>query len=179
MFSILWTAIAFLLAREPYGYADGTIGLFGLAGLAGALMAPVAGHLSDAGHGRRAVTGALLVLVVSWVPLDLGGTSLVALLVGIVALDFAVQALQITNQGAIYALRPDARSRITTAFMVSVFLGGIGGSVSASLVWGAGGWDAVCILGAGVALFALSAWTWWSWTATRRAGRDGPAIADG
>lgn len=168
MFSILWTAIAFLLAREPYGYGDGTIGLFGLAGLAGALMAPVAGRLSDAGHGRRAVTGALVVLLASWGLLDLGGTSLVALLVGIVALDFAIQALQITNQGAIYALRPDARSRITTAFMVSVFLGGIGGSVSASLVWGAGGWDAVCLLGGGVAVFALGAWAWWSWGAGRR-----------
>src|SRR3954447_24695056 len=35
-FSVLWTSIAFLLARAPYGYGSGTIGLFGLGGAAGA-----------------------------------------------------------------------------------------------------------------------------------------------
>lgn len=30
-FSVLWTSIAFLLARAPYDYSEGVIGLFGLA----------------------------------------------------------------------------------------------------------------------------------------------------
>lgn len=157
-FSVLWTAVAFLLAREPYGYGDGVIGLFGLAGLAGALMAPLAGRAVDAGHGRLATTGALVVLTLSWLLLALGGTSVVALLVGIVALDFAVQGLQITNQSTVYALRPDARSRITTAYMVAYFLGGVAGSIGASAVYAAGGWDAICVLGGGIALLGLGSW---------------------
>lgn len=158
VFSVLWTAVAFLLAREPFDYGDGAIGLFGLAGLAGALMAPLAGRLSDAGHGRAATTGALVSLVLSWVLLDLGGTSVVLLVLGIVVLDFAVQGLQITNQSTIYALRPDARSRITTAYMVAYFLGGVAGSTGASIVWSAGGWDAVCLLGGGVSAVGLVSW---------------------
>lgn len=41
-FSVLWTSVAFLLAGPPYHYGNAAIGLFGLAGLAGALVAPVA-----------------------------------------------------------------------------------------------------------------------------------------
>ena len=175
IFSVLWTAVAFLLAREPYGYGDGVIGLFGLAGLAGALMAPVAGRVSDAGHGRAATTGALVTLLGSWVLLDLGGTHVVALVLGIVVLDFAVQGLQITNQSTIYALRPDARSRITTAYMVAYFLGGVSGSTAASIVWGAGGWDAVCLLGGGIAATSLASWAWFGWSARRR----GAVVAGG
>lgn len=157
-FSILWTAVAFLLAGEHYGYGDGVIGLFGLAGLAGAAMSPVAGRLADAGHGRLAQTLALAALPVSWGLLALGGTSLVALLAGIVVLDFAVQGTQIVNQSTIYALRPEARSRITTAYMVAYFLGGVAGSSAASAVYAAGGWGAACGLGAGVALVGLASW---------------------
>lgn len=159
-FSVLWTSIAFLLGGAPYHYGDGVIGLFGLAGLAGALMAPVAGRLADRGHGRLASTIGLVALPISWLLLDLGGTSLVALLVGIIVLDFAVQAVQITNQSTIYALRPDARSRITTAYMVAYFLGGVSGSLGSAVAYSAGGWDAVCGLGLAIALIGLIAWVW-------------------
>lgn len=173
VFSVLWTAIAFLLAREPYGYGEGTIGLFGLAGLAGAAMAPIAGRLSDAGHGRGATTATLSCLALSWPLLDLGGDSVVLLVLGIVVLDFAVQGLQITNQSTIYALRPDARSRITTAYMVAYFLGGVAGSTLSSVVWGAGGWDAVCVLGGALSLTGLASWAWF--VRARVPGREGVA----
>ena len=49
---------------------------------------------------------------------------MLALIIGIAVLDFGAQALHISNQSAIYALHPDSRSRLTTAYMVSYFLGG-------------------------------------------------------
>ena len=49
-FSGLWTSIAFLLSGPSYGYSEGVIGLFSLAGLAGAGMAAIAGRVADAGH---------------------------------------------------------------------------------------------------------------------------------
>ena len=48
-FSVLWTSLAFLLAGPPFHYRSGTIGLFGLVGVAGAVMATVAGRLADRG----------------------------------------------------------------------------------------------------------------------------------
>ena len=49
------------------------------------------------------------------------------LVFGILMLDLSVQGLHITNQSEIYSLRPDARSRITSAYMASFFAGGVFG----------------------------------------------------
>jgi len=117
-FSVLWTSIAFLLARAPYEYGEGAIGLFGLAGLAGALFAPLAGRVADRGHDRLALGGALFATLASWALLALGGSSLAALIAGIIVFDLGIQASHINNQSAIYRLHPEARSRLTTAYMV-------------------------------------------------------------
>ena len=151
-FSVLWTSIAFLLAGPPYGYGEGVIGLFGLAGLAGALIAPVAGRLADRGHTRLALGGALSATLASWILLDLGRSSLAALIAGIVLLDLGIQATHINNQSAVYRLHPEARSRLTTAYMVAYFTGGVLGSTLASTVYASSGWTATCLLGAAPAL---------------------------
>jgi predicted MFS family arabinose efflux permease len=157
-FLILWTSIAFLLSGEPYDYGEAVIGLFGLAGIAGALIAPVVGRLSDRGSGRLAMTLSLAAVLVSWAPLAAGGSSLIALIAGIVLLDLGIQGQQIANQSAIYALRPEARNRLNTAYMVSLFVGGVLGSLLASGVYGAAGWEGICVLGAVVAAAGLVLW---------------------
>lgn len=157
-FSVLWTSIAFLLGGPPYHYGEAVIGLFGLAGVAGALAAPVAGRLADRGHGRIALTAFLLATLVSWGLLAAGGSSLIALIAGIALLDLGIQGAQISNQTRIYALRPEARNRLTTAYMVSLFLGGVLGSLLAASVYGAAGWDATCALGAALAAAGIVVW---------------------
>ncbi|MFC5139246.1 MFS transporter [Actinomycetospora rhizophila] len=157
-FTILWTSIDFLLSAPPYGYGPAIVGLFGLAGLAGAGMAVLAGKLADRGHQRLVVTLGLLVLAGSWALLGLGGVSLLALIAGVVALDLAQQALQISHQSVIYALAPQARSRVTTAFMVSTFAGGTLASGATVLVYPAGGWAGVCVLGGVIALLGVGIW---------------------
>jgi len=157
-FSILWTPVAFLLSGPPYRYGNAAIGLFGLAGLAGATAAPLAGRLADRGYGRRVTLGAGVIMLASWALLALGARSLAALIAGIVLVDFGTQALHISNQSAIYALRPDARSRVNTAYMVAFFLGGAAMSAIASVIYSAAGWPGVCALGALTAAIALGFW---------------------
>jgi predicted MFS family arabinose efflux permease len=157
-FSILWTSVAFLLGGPPYGYSAGVIGLFGLVGVTGALVAPFAGRFADRGYGRLVTTVFLAVLLGSWGLLALGGHILVALIAGIVLLDFGVQGAHVSNQSAIYELAPEARSRLTTAYMVSMFLGGVVGSLLSAAVWDSEGWGAVCVLGAAFAAAALLTW---------------------
>jgi predicted MFS family arabinose efflux permease len=157
-FSVLWTSVAFLLGGAPYHYHEAVIGLFGLAGVAGALAAPVAGRLADRGLGRIALTGFLLATLVSWGLLDAGRSSLIALIAGIALLDLGIQGAQISNQTRIYALAPEARSRLTTAYMVSLFLGGVVGSLLSASVYGAAGWDATCVLGAAMAAIGIIIW---------------------
>jgi predicted MFS family arabinose efflux permease len=154
-FSVLWTAMAFLLSGPPYHYSNAVIGLFGLVGAAGIAAANLAGKLADSARSGASTLVAGALLAGSFALLWQGRTSLAALIIGIVVLDIGTQGMQITNQAIIYALRPDARSRINSAYMVCYFIGGATGSVAAGVVYGAGGWSAVCLLGAGFGFLTL------------------------
>src|SRR4051794_17111651 len=146
-FSGFWTAIAFMLSRR-YHYGEAVIGLFSLAGLAGAGVASFAGRVADRGHAVGGTRIAAATVLGSWGLLALGESSLAALIAGIVALDLGVQATQILNQSVIYRLRPEARSRLTTAYITCYFAGAVTGSAGASYAWEQGGWAAVSIAGA-------------------------------
>ena len=157
-FSVLWTALPFLLARPPFDFGDGVIGSFGLAGVAGALSASFAGHLHDHGH-SRAATGIFVALVaVAFAIMGSWQTSLVAIVIGVILLDTGVQGTQILNQSVIYELEPQARSRVTTAYMSGYFAGGALGSAAAASAYGLGGWPAVAILGAVLPLAGILYW---------------------
>jgi predicted MFS family arabinose efflux permease len=157
-FSVLWTSLAFLLARPPYGYGQATIGAFGLFGAAGALCASFAGRLADRGLTRPATGGFLLTILASFGLLALGGQHLVPLIIGIVIIDLGAQGVQVSNQSVIYRLRPEARSRLNTAYMTSYFIGGAVGSATAATAFARGGWPIVCLVGAGYIVIALGLW---------------------
>ncbi|ETH34110.1 transporter, major facilitator family protein, partial [Bordetella pertussis H897] len=127
-FSMLWTPLTFLLSGPNYGYSNTTIGLFGLAGAIGAYGANRFGRLNDRGQGNRSTRQGLLLLA-SWPLLAWGAHHVAPLLAGVLALDLAIQAVHVTNQSAIYRLRPEARSRLTAGYMTSYFLGGAAGSL--------------------------------------------------
>jgi predicted MFS family arabinose efflux permease len=158
-FSVLWTTLAFLLSGPHYRYGEATIGLFGLVGAAGAAAATLAGRFSDRGWRNRLTGLSSLLILVAFLFVWRGATSLGALLVGIVVLDVGAQALHITNQSEIYRLQPDARSRINAFYMMSCFIGAAAGSASAAFVYGAAGWNGVCALGAGCGIACLA---WWA-----------------
>ncbi len=155
-FSVLWTTIAFLLSGAPYHYSSAVIGLFGLVGAGGILAANLAGKLADADRSTSATLVAGVLLTGSFGLLWFGHSALAALIVGIVVLDVGTQGMQITNQAIIYALRPDARSRINSAYMVCYFIGGAAGSLTAGVVYGSHRWAGVCILGAGFGALSLA-----------------------
>ena len=156
-FSVLWTSLAFLLART-YHYPSGIIGLFGLAGAAGAGAATLAGRFSDRGWARYSTGGATILLMASWAALWAGRSVLALLVVGIVVLDVGAQGLHITNQGEIYRLRPEARSRLTAAYMVIYFAGGAAGSVTSATLYDSLGWNGVCLAGAAFATASVGVW---------------------
>ena len=146
-FSVLWTTLAFLLSVGPYNYSNLVIGLFGLVGAGGIAAANLAGKLADSDRHTASTVGAGILLAGSFGLLWMGRTSLAALIIGIVVLDMGTQGMQITNQAVIYALRPDARSRINSAYMVCYFIGGALGSFAAGALYGSYGWAGVCLLG--------------------------------
>ena len=88
-------------------------------------MAAIAGRVADAGHQLAGTRFAAAAILAGWGLLALGAHSLAALLAGIVLLDLGVQATQILNQSVIFRLRPEARSRLNTAYMTCYFAGAV------------------------------------------------------
>lgn len=157
-FSAFWTGLPFLLARPPYDYSDAVIGAFGLVGVAGAVCASLAGHLHDRGRSHLATGLFLATVLAAFVLMGLFSTSAWAIVAGVVLLDIGVQGTQILNQSAIYQLHPEARSRLTTAYMTCYFAGGACGSAGAAFAFSLSGWDGVAGLGVALPLAALLYW---------------------
>ena len=176
-FSVLWTTLAFLLSGTPYHYGLAVIGLFGLVGAAGALCANLAGHLADRGWARPATLAFSLFAGAAFLLMLPGRTLLLPLIAGIVLLDVGVQGIHITNQTLIYRLRGDARSRLTSAYMTSYFVGGAAGSATAGGVYAGWGWTGVCVLGLAIAAALVGVWAWDA--ARPSAGDAGPPEAAG
>lgn len=158
LFAMFWTPLAFLLSAEPYEYSDGVIGLFGVVGAIGALAANLAGRMADSGRGAQATTLGLVMLALSWLPLGGAGSSLVALLIGVVLLDLAVQLTHVSSMNQVYRLRPEARSRINAGYMTGYFAGGALGSLASAALFEAFGWVGVCAAGVTLSLVALGVW---------------------
>ncbi|KPA90653.1 MFS transporter [Pseudomonas asplenii] len=160
LFALFWTPLAFLLANPPYGYSDGVIGLFGLAGAVGAMAANLGGRMADRGKGEFATTIGLLALLLSWLPLGFAGHSLVALLVGVLVLDFAVQLVHVSNQNAVFKVRPAARNRLNAGYITCYFVGGALGSLLGAQLWGPYGWNGIVVAGGLISALALGIWAW-------------------
>lgn len=159
-FSVLWSAMVMPLSAEPLALSHTEIGLFGLAGAAGTLAAARAGRLADQGLGERTTGVALVLLLLSWLPTVFVGHSLMAFGLGVLMLDFAVQAVHVTNQSLLLAGRGAMASRLIGAYMCCYSLGSGVGAVLATWVYAHWGWAAVCGLGMGISAVALGYWLW-------------------
>ncbi|HEY3596517.1 MAG TPA: MFS transporter [Paraburkholderia sp.] len=155
-FSIFWSTLTLLLAEAPFHLGPQAAGLFGIVGAAGALAAPLAGKSADRRGPRAVVSLSIGLVAISFIVFAVSGASLTGLVIGVIVLDVGVQAAQISNQSRIYALKPEARSRVNTVYMVCYFIGGALGSVVGAFVWPMFGWVGVSI--AGLAFTAVAAW---------------------
>lgn len=157
-FSTFWTALVLPLSVAPFGYSHTQIGLFGLVGMAGAIAATGAGRLADRGLGQLTTGVSLALLLASWGLIALLPFSIPALLIGVVLLDLAVQAVHVTNQSIIFDLHPQARSRLVGGYMAFYSLGSAIGAIAATIVYANAGWIGVSVLGAAFSGAALLAW---------------------
>ncbi|WP_261425759.1 MFS transporter [Serratia proteamaculans] len=157
-FSIFWSALVLPLSQAPFNFSHSVIGAFGLVGAVGALAAVRAGHLADRGLGQMASGVCLLLLVLAWLPLGMLSNGLGWLIVGIVLLDLAGQAIHVLNQSLIFSAHPQAHSRLVGCYMLFYAVGSGLGAFASTHVFALAGWSGVCWLGAGVSLVALLFW---------------------
>jgi predicted MFS family arabinose efflux permease len=156
--SVLFSTMALLLAGPKFNLSDAQIGLVGLAGVAGAMMANISGRLADRGWGQATAGTSAVLMVLSWAILLPGGGSLLWFLAGMLLIDLGAQGVHISNQNIVYKLVPEARSRLNAVYMTSYFTGGAAGSTLGSLAWQHWGWPGVCAVGAMLSIFVVVAW---------------------
>jgi predicted MFS family arabinose efflux permease len=154
-FSALWTTLVFLLRTPPYHYGTTAAGVFGLLGASSASAAPIVGRMSDKHGPERSILVAIIATLVGYVLLLTLGRTLPGLIAGIALIDVGVQSGHVANQSRIYALAPEARSRINTFYMVAFFVGGALGSYVGPLGFNLGGWTGFCAIPLAALTFAL------------------------
>jgi predicted MFS family arabinose efflux permease len=154
-FGAFWTTMVLLLSDTPFLFSSSTIGLFGIVGASGALAAPLVGRLGDKGNSRIAVGYGCLLMLISFIIFYFSGSSIVGIIIGIVCIDIGIQGVHISNQTRVYSLLPEARNRLNTVFMSFSFLGTAAGSAYGLFLWKLGGWHAVTIGCAALALSSL------------------------
>ncbi|MDI9767787.1 MFS transporter [Pantoea dispersa] len=155
-FSMLWSSMVLPLTAMSLSHTQ--TGLFGLAGIAGALAASRSGAWADRGIGQRASGCALALLTLSWLPIAFAQASLFLLVIGVIMLDFAVQTVHVINQSMLIAGKPAITSRLIGAYMCFYAAGSALGAITATQLYAHWGWYAVCGGGALVSACALILW---------------------
>jgi len=155
-FQTFWTAVPMLLAHQ-FGFGQGGIAAFALAGAAGALAAPWSGRLADRGLARPATGWAMAAGLASFVigALSVRFHSIAGLVLAGVLLDGAVQLCQVLNLRSLYMLAPELRGRLNGLYMTFIFLCAAVASALAAAVYAFHGWTGVSLLGGGYIAVAL------------------------
>jgi predicted MFS family arabinose efflux permease len=159
-FSLFWTTVPLFLSSPAFGLSQRGIALFALAGVAGAIAAPISGRLADRGQSRAVSIVAMLMVaggfLISLVAQDGSTLSLALLTIAAIVLDFGVTANLITGQRAIFALGAEYRSRLNGLYMASFFMGGAACSALGAWAYAHGGWMLACWAGLALPVVALA-----------------------
>lgn len=157
-FSLFWTVIPLWLTSHFHLSQQG-IALFALAGVSGAIAAPIAGRLADKGWTKRLTGLAIVIAILSYLLThivdDSSSIALALLVVAAIALDMAVSGNLVLGQRAIYSLGGEIRGRVNAIFMALFFIGGAIGSALGGWGYAYGGWMFASILGLSMPILAL------------------------
>ena len=156
-FSAFWATLAFHLETPIFALGPMAVGLFGLWGAPGALIAPVAGRFSDRWGSAPVNVAALCAMALSFaIAGTWGATAIIGLVVAVNFLDFGLQSGQVANQTRIFGIGEAIRGRLNTIYMAATFSGGALGALAGALAWTLGGWSGVCLLGGGMTVTAAA-----------------------
>lgn len=146
-FNAFWISLVFYLETPRFHLGSDVAGLFGVIGAAGAFAAPLFGKVADKRGPVFAVRLGTASALLSWVVMALFGQHLAGLVVGVLLLDLGVTATHVSNQTMIYQLGQDIRGRVSTIYILGIFIGAALMSGMTAWVWSAWAWYGVCALG--------------------------------
>lgn len=153
-FGVFWSTVALRLTESPYEYGPAQIGLLALTGAAGAVAARPLGRTADRADRVRLTRAALALGAASFAALWAGGHHVAWLLIGLLAVNTAINATHLLNMSVVYGI-DDARARVASVYMTVYTLGGVVGAAAGPSAYAVGGWSASCLLGAAFLAIAL------------------------
>ncbi len=157
-FSLFWTTTPLLLTGPDYRLTQRGIALFALAGVSGAVAAPIAGRLADRGLSRPATGAAIMLVAGAFLATMTGQGSSLALAVlaaAAIAIDFGVQANVVLGMRSIFAVAPEARGRLNGIYIATFFMAGAIGSAVGAWAYAYGGWILASRIGLALPVIAL------------------------
>ncbi len=150
-FTLFWTVTPLLLTGPLFHLSQTEVALFALAGVAGAIAAPIAGRLADRGWSRPA-TGLGMVLVgvaflITHIATPGSTLSLVLLVAAAIMIDFGITTTLVTGQRAIFAQGQEVRARLNAVYMTTWYIAGAIASAVGGWAFVQGGWDLTSWIG--------------------------------
>lgn len=144
-FCLFWTASPLLLQGPEFHLSQTGIALFALAGVAGAIVAPMAGRFADRGWTRSGTfismfSGCVAFAMTHLLPLG-SMASLSLLVLSAILLDAGVTANLVLGQRAIFSLPAEYRGRLNGLYVATIFVGGAIGSSAGAWAYAHGGWN--------------------------------------
>lgn len=157
-FSLFWTTVPLHLSSY-YHLSQQGIALFALAGVGGAVAAPIAGRLADRGWTRLltgvAISLAAVSFILAYLLRDDSNLTLGLLVLTAILLDMSVSGNLVLGQRAIYSLGNETRGRLNGLFMAIFFVGGAVGSSLGGWAYAYGGWSLATLIGMALPVLAL------------------------
>lgn len=146
IFTASWLAMALHLTSPELGYGTDDVGYLAAVAMVSLVTTPRLGRWADRVGARKArVVAAAVQLagIALFYPL---GFSIWTLLVPLLLTNMVGPSIDVTGRMTMFMLAPDIRTRLTTFYIVAMFVGGAIGSAAGTAVYGWGGWGATCAL---------------------------------
>ena len=155
-FTASWLALALHLTSPEMGYGTDDVGyLAGIAAIS-VFTTPRLGRWADRVGPRKARLVAATVNLAGialYYPL---GFSVWSLLMPLLLANMVGPSIDVTGRMTLFTLAPEIRTRLSTFYIVFMFLGGAIGSAAGTAVYDWGGWGATCALIFGMACGVLA-----------------------
>lgn len=129
-FNVLWATLAIYVSDAPFNYNAQQAGLFGVIALAGVIGAKSSGKWVNTLGSKKLVLMVLTLAAIGFAITGVFAGNLIALIIGIILIDFAIFSAQVANQVRVFSIDPSAQSRINGIYMLGYYLGGALGSMA-------------------------------------------------
>jgi MFS family permease len=159
IFTASWLALALHLTSPALGYGTDDVGTLAAVAAISIVTTPRLGRWADKVGPRRARVTAALVQFLGIALFFPSGFHIATVLVPLVIVNMVGPTIDVTGRMTLFTLAPEIRTRLTTFYVVVMFIGGAIGSASGTAVYDFFGWAGTCLLLAamscGVVLLAL------------------------